>query len=170
MSLIGARKVLCQHGDTGGTNGRNYWTVGDTKVPSFDISELTNHGNSDTTDPVAALCDSCSCSFTDYFSVNAVGSVIESDLERTGYASFIMPIFVFSDINSKSRLCYGVENRYVSVLVIGEVEGNDGDKVDVSMTVTSARNRSTTVTLEQLEISKWDFPTHVIRITGGGGY
>lgn len=153
VSIIGARKVLCQHGEIGGTNGDNYWTVGNTKVPSVDISELTNQGNSDTTEPIAALCASCSCGFSDYFSVSAVGSMVESELERTGFASFIVPIFVFNDINFKGRLCYGLENWYVSVLVIGKVEGSDGERVGVSVTVTSAQNRTITAP-NQLEISE----------------
>ena len=153
VSIIGAKKILCQYGDIGGTNGSNFWTVGVTKVPSFDISALTNHGNSNTTKPVAALCSSCSCS-SDYLSVNAVRSKIESDLERTGFASFIAPIFEFEALTYMKRLCYGLENRYISVLVIEKVEGNDGDTLDVSITITSAQNISTTEPLGDLEISK----------------
>lgn len=137
---IGTRHTLCIQGTTGGTNGSNSWTVhipGGGVVSAVDVSEEAN------SDPASPRCDTCSCSEEYIESVPSIGQRVESALESTGFAAFILTIYEnegVASINVRSRLCYGVPNRYLSVLVIREVSVEGG--IPISFRVTSAQNRS----------------------------
>ncbi len=135
--IVGAQHDICLEGNTGGTNGTNFWTVGGTTVNAVDISEIVN---ADNTRP---LCDICSC-YDRYISIEAIGRRIREELDRTGFAAFIVTMYQLDgvdSVNRRSRECYGLPNRYLFVLRIQSVEGV---QVDISSTITSAQNKSTT--------------------------
>lgn len=113
---------------------------------AIDISDLTNDGNSNITHPTSPLCDVCSC-YEKYLSVSDIGQRIEAELEKTGFAAFIVTMYQLdgvSAVNVKSQLCYGVRNRYLSVLLIRSVRSSEGGQANVSFTITSAEEVSTT--------------------------
>lgn len=114
-------------------------------MTATDISGLTNHGNADIINSSRPVCDVCAC-YHKYLANDSIRSIIDADLERTGFASFIVTMFVSdatTDVNVRARLCYGVTNRFLSVLIVKEVVGTR-KKVDVGFTITSELGKSTT--------------------------
>lgn len=145
-AVIGAAHEMCLEGNTGGTNGTNFWTLDGSCVNAIDISDLTNEGNSNITHPTSPLCDICSC-YKKYLSVGGIGQRIGVELERAGFAAFIVTMYQLdgvATINVKSQLCYGVRNRYLSVLLVRSVGSSEGGQTNVSFTITSAEDLSTT--------------------------
>lgn len=142
-AVIGRAYETCLEGNSGGTNGNNFWTFDGTHVNSIDISGLTNHGNSNITHPTPAICDICSC-YKEYLSVEEIKQRVEAELERTGFASFLVTMYQLDRVVSpESRLCYGVPDRFLSVLMIRSVRGAPGGQAEASFTITSADNRAT---------------------------
>ncbi len=142
---IGTRGMICLDGTSGGTNGTNYWMINDIMINVTDISEFTG----ESTSYIAggnlrpAICSACSCFKKDYLEIDAVENVLESELEKTGYASFLVTLYsVSSDlISAKARLCYGVPKMFISVLIMKEVRFME-NPLDGQFTITSTRNIS----------------------------
>ena len=144
-AIIGTRDTVCVIGDSAGTNGSTFWTVDGKTVNAIDVSNLTNPGNSDAVNYTKPICDICNC-HGNYFNEDAVRSVVDQQLERNNYAAFIVYLFIANttiDLGFRGRLCYGIPNRFLSVLVIKEVDGTDRG-VGVDFTITSVRGRSET--------------------------
>ncbi len=140
-AIIGRGTAICLEGSIGGTNGENFWTVGDSTVSATDITNLTNPGNSNEvlnfTDPI---CDTCSC-YQKYSRIPAVASMLSGDLQETGFASFIVTMFVIGNtdsVNINNRLCYGLQNRFIAVLMVKEVTRGSQGPLNIAITVTSA--------------------------------
>jgi len=133
-------------GNSDGTNGTNYWTVNGTTVWATDISKRANYQNFNITNHEPPLCEICSC-YEAYLEVNGIQNMIDAEVAQTGFASFVVTMFE-SLLDLNSQLCYGVPNRFLSVLVIGEVEGpamaQDSHTLEVNFTITSESGRSVT--------------------------
>lgn len=144
-AIIGVAYTICLEGNSGGTGGNNFWTFDGTSVSALDISGLTNHDNANVSLQTPPLCDICSC-YARYLSVGGIGRRIEAELERTGFAAFVVTMFQVDGVVSvRNRLCYGVPDRFLSVLTVHSIQrARQGDQADVSFSITSADNRTTT--------------------------
>jgi hypothetical protein len=142
-AIIGAAHEICFVGGTGrNTISNNSWTLDTQQVDAIDISDLTNHGNSNITHSTPPLCDVCSC-YKKYLSVEGIGERIEAELERTGFAAFFVTMYQLDGaVNNASLLCSGVRNRYLSVLFVRSVaESLTGERADVTFSITPASSK-----------------------------
>ena len=93
-------------------------------------------------------CKRCDCYLNTYLNETVIKTVLDQELETKPYAAIVIHMFSLDDgideIQSKSRLCYGVPNRFLSVLVTREVEGEERTE-DISFTITSFQDRDNTV-------------------------
>ena len=140
-AIIGTSHDLCLEGTSGGVS-KAIWTLDSTRVVAIDISDLTNPGNSNIMNPTSPLCDVCSC-YQRYLSVGDIGERVEAELDRAGIAAFVVAMYQLDGVamvNEKSRLCYGLRNRYLSVLLVRSVVRSEGGQTGFSFTVTSAEN------------------------------
>lgn len=154
-AIVGTPHNLCLEGISGGVSSAN-WTLDGTSVVAIDISNLTNPGNSNVTNFVPPLCDMCSC-FQKYRSVGG----IEAELKRAGIAAFVVSMYSLAGVamvSERSRLCYGVRNRFLSVLLIESVARSEGGQATGSFMVTSAENSFTISKQFTLQTSELETP------------
>lgn len=144
QAIIGTRYTVCVVGDVAGSNGTTFWTVDGVIVNAIDVSDQTNPGNSDAVNYASPICEMCSCNGT-YLNEGAIQNLVDQELEQSNFAAFIVHMFVMDGtvgFNFRGRLCYGVPNKFLSVLVM-KVTGRER-KVNVGFTVVSAMNKSNT--------------------------
>ena len=160
-AIIGRGFTVCLEGSMGGTNGTNFFTVQDREVHAVDITNRTNPGNTDVIDFVSPICDSCSC-VQKYTNIPEIANMLSTDLEETGFASFIVTMFVKRGTdrgNSDARLCYGLRNRFVVFLMVREILSEDQEPLSFGITLTSALPYRVTRT--------FDLPTSELMLEGG---
>ena len=141
-AVIGKNASICIQGNMGDTNGDNFWTVGTDVIAATDITNLTNPGNSDVLNPIPPLCSRCSCA-SEYLKTEAINSTFREDLERTGYAAFVVTMFLNVETEQfivQGRMCYGVRNFFMMYLEVEEVVSVE--PLHVSVTVTSAESQT----------------------------
>ena len=142
-AVIGQNMSICIHGESDGTNGGNYWIVDEIHANTIDISEYSGENISNKVNPTNAICTQCSC-HQEYFSVDAVSERIELELNNFGLAAFLVTTYntdSLTEESARARLCYGVPNRFLSFLIINEIQGGERE-TNLTFHITSDMNKT----------------------------